>query len=311
MTRKMTWKAVAVACCLALGGAYACGDDGGGSSNNGGGNNGGNNADTSSFSAEVDTGSGQEQHSGSQSDSKADQSSWGATISGPNLQMTLVSSDGTVINAVVETSEAAKAPGDFAPTSDADGTTVTIVSTSMGNSYVSNGNGTITLENCPRAVGEHATGSFNNIALDGSGGAGSWTLDGQFDVVVFAKAGDLFCNEQSSSNNGGGTNNNTTNNGGTCDADMCANDGVCCPYAQCMNQCELNCLQSAECAGGMNPQACAQCTNGCLDECNVSSECRSAIVDLNTCSENNGCDTANDEEACQKQFCCAELKAAL
>ncbi|QDG50975.1 hypothetical protein FIV42_09575 [Persicimonas caeni] len=309
------WKTVLCVSCLALAGAWGCGDDnggGGGGSNNGGSNNDGS-SDTSSFSAQVETEGGNQQLEGEQADSKAGEGSWGASIADSNLQINLTSADGTAVTAMIATTESQKAPGDFTPQADIETTFVSIVSAAQGNAFMSTGSGTITLDSCPRAVGEHARGSFNNVVLAAESGNSTWTLDGSFDVVVYAKAGDLFCNEQSSSNN---TSNNNTSNNNTqqCSADWCADGGVCCPYMQCMNSCELQCFQSADCQGGLNPQACAECANGCLDECDVSQECRTAAQALDTCSTNNGCDETADSDAeqqCLETNCCSEVNAAL
>lgn len=303
------WKTLLCVSCLALAGAWGCGDDG--DDGNGGSNNGGG-SDTSSFSAQVETDSGSQQIEGEQSDSKAGEGTWGASIGGSNLHVTLTSADGaTVVSAVITTTESQKAPGDFTPQATNENTFVSIVSAAQGNAFMSTGSGTITLDNCPRAVGEHAKGSFNNVVLAAESGNATWTLDGSFDVVVFAKAGDLFCNEQSSGNNSTPGNNNT---GGQCSADWCEDGGTCCPYMPCVSQCELGCFQSAECQGGLNPEACAACARGCLDECNVSDECNTAAVALNTCGENAGCDateTQEAEEQCLEQNCCSELNATL
>lgn len=308
MLERMRFKAGVFAICLALAGAYACGDD------SSGGGDGTNNPDSSSFDVQVSADSGNENLEASQDDSQAGQSSWGATIAGPSLHLTLMTSDGTTMSAVVITSETAKAPGEFTAGDLSSGTFISLTSAMAGNTFNSTGTGTITLENCPRTVGEHVKGSFNGVVLEGqAGGNATKTLDGSFDVVVYAKAGDLFCNE-SSGNNDPSDNNDTSDNNDpqVCRADLCVEGGACCPYIDCVNSCQLQCITSAECAGGTNPAACAACASGCLDSCNVSAECRTAYVDLNTCNEANSCGANPDtEEQCLKDNCCSELNAAM
>jgi hypothetical protein len=329
------WNRIAaMIACLALMGAVGCSDDGGSSDDSNNGNNsGGNNASShdgsSSFSAQVDTGSEVETYSGQQDDGAAGQSSWGATIAGEELHLTMMSSDGTVISVVVVTSEQDLAPGTFSVESFGSGTHVIMTSAQLGNSYESNGNGTITVSTCPRANGEHAKGSFNNVELASDSGNAIWTLDGDFDIVVYNKSGDLYCEQKSSNNsttnnsttnnsttNNSTTNNSTTNNGGQCRADYCMEEGVCCPYVNCISQCEQDCiLEDTDCAGGADPAACDSCVRGCWDDvCEVSSECRTAYVDLVTCEQDNNCDTIDDEDQyqeCLEGNCCTELNDAL
>jgi hypothetical protein len=312
-----TWFVALCIGCLIGAGALGCGDEGG-ASNNGGGNNGtasnnggsnnGNSTSESSFDATAESDDGTEDYSNKQDDSQAGEGTWGAAIAGSTLQITLASSDGTAITAYVETSESNKAPGGFTPQGSEAGTFVTLLSATEGNAYTSGGQGTVTLDSCPRAVGERAKGSFDGVVLSSDVGNATKTLSGDFDVVVYAKAGDLFCEEEDTNDNNG---NNDT--GGQCGADWCEGGGVCCPYVDCISQCEFECLtQDADCQGGLNPAACAQCANACLDECDVDQACRTEIGELNTCGANSGCDdteTSEAEQQCLEQNCCSQVKA--
>jgi hypothetical protein len=303
---------------LVSAGAFGCGDEAGSSNNganngaasNNGGSNNGNTTSESSFDATAESDDGTEDFSNKQDDSKAGEGTWGAAIAGSTLQISLAGSDGTAITAYVDTTESQKAPGGFTPQGTEDGTFVSLLSAVEGDAYMSNGQGTITLDTCPKAVGERARGSFDGVVLASDFGSATKTLSGEFDVVVYAKSGDLFCEEETSNNN-----NNSNNDPGQCSADWCEDGGVCCPYMDCVSQCEFECItQDTECQGGLNPMACAQCANACLDECNVDQECRTEMVELNTCGSNAGCDnteTTEAEQQCLEENCCSEVQGAL
>lgn len=295
---------VSILCLFALLGAVGCGPDDGGSNQSG--NNGDGDSQTSSFDATVEGDQGSERLENSQPNQQAGQQSWGATIADTALTVTMVSTSGTSITARIETSASQPAPGRFAAGTLADGTYVSLVSAADGDGYDSVGSGSIVLESCPEAAGDKAVGSFDDVVLESSTTGATRTLSGSFDVVVYAKAGDLICESES-------TNNGSTNNGGTCSLDKCGDGGVCCPYVQCMSQCQSNCLfQDPACAPGGDPVQCSACANGCLDECNVDDACRSAFADLSTCSEANSCGPGGGagDEICVENNCCAEHNAA-
>ncbi|AWV89365.1 hypothetical protein [Bradymonas sediminis] len=316
MFEKAKLKFAIIALCCAFVGVAACGDD----SSKGGGDSSNNQqqAGSSSFTVEVEAEGSTDTLSGSQKDEAAGEGSWGASIAGPMLHLTLASSDGSILSAVVITSEDERAPGTFALED------ISLTSAMAGNVYAGTGAGTVTLSNCPRKMGDHVKGSFNNVVLKSEiGGDATQTISGNFDVVVYTKAGDLFCEtETTPDNNTPGNNtpgnntpgNNTPgNNGGTCRADECVEGGTCCPYMGCLANCNTECVMSEECMGGMNPAACSTCAMECLDSCGVSSECRSALVDLETCTDQYSCYETEDEDAedqCVKDNCCSQLNAA-
>ncbi len=317
MLNAMRSKLGLLAVCLVMAGAYGCGSD----DDSKDGKNGGGSADTSSFSVEVRGNSGTSTLNAEQKDAQAGESSWGATISGDMLMLFLVDPDGTTLTARVKTSENAKAPGTFAVGDESDDIQVTVLNPLQGNVFTSIGEGTIQLDNCPRAMGEHIKGSFKDIKLQGElGGNAVETLNGSFDVVVYAKSGDLFCNEpvtnpEPGDNNDGNNddNNNDDNNSvPMCMADMCENGGTCCPYMECVGTCEFQCFTGV-CMTNPGSVECVTCAAACLDSCNVSQECRSAMGALGTCEATHGCDELADDDAaqeCLESHCCSELNAA-
>ena len=259
-------------------------------------------------------------------DKNASQANSGASIAGSILSIYLVAPSGSTISAVVETTEELRAPGSFTVTVPPDATFVTWLNPLAGQTLESS-SGTITLENCPKVAGDKIKGSFDNVQLVNLFDDSTQTLNGSFDIALYAVSGSLFCTEAPVTNEdmgggmndrdmGGGMNDRDMGGGQTCDATICDDpNSNCCPYAQCMATCEFNCLtQDPACSDPFNadPVKCGQCLEACLDSCNVSQECRSAYVELSTCESNAGCDEASDEDAeleCSKQNCCAELKA--
>ncbi len=293
--------------CLVVAGAYGCGTEDDAKD----GNNGGAKSDTSSFSVDVSGNSGSSKVKAEQKDDQAGKSSWGATISGDTLMILLVDPNGTTVTAIVKTSESAKAPGTFTVGGEFDDINVTMLNPTAGNVFKSIGEGTIKLDNCPRAMGEHIKGSFTNIKLQSElGGNVAETINGSFDIVVYAKSGDLFCYMKVAYTTTGESvaGGNTTP---TCQADMCDDGGTCCPYMECMATCEYKCFTD-HCMMNPGSAECFSCTAGCLDSCNVSSECRSEMGKLMTCEEKAGCDEIEDEDKameCSKTHCCSELNA--
>lgn len=312
--------------CAALIFGSACSDDtannnGGNTNNNGGNNNNNNNGSATKTSYDIDVtgGGGMDTEVKNEIDnSQASQQNGGVAIADGRIFLYLVAPSGTTISAVVATTESAQAPGSFSIVPPPDDNHAVLLDPLGGGTFSSTG-GTIRINNCPTKVGDKLTGAFSNVTVaPDAGGNQTRTLNGSFDLYVYSMAGTLFCKPTNTTNNNtNNTNNNTNNNnGGTCRADQCLEGGTCCPHAQCLTQCQIGCFQDPRCSDPFNadPVGCAACNEGCLDSCSVSAACRTAIVDLYTCEEANGCDAIEDEaqnEACVKANCCAELNAAL
>lgn len=307
-------------CTLTL---WACGDDDPSSdSNNSGANNGdGNNVtqkDESSFKTKTKDDAGKEKTIENKVDNdKASKQMGGASIAGSVLSVFLVAPNGDTIQAIVETTEALTAPGTFSVNQPPEGSFVTWTSPATGEIYEST-SGSIVLDGCPKVVGTQVKGSLKDVSLNSALSGATTTLNGTFDMVLFAKAGDLFCKPDASENNtDNNANNDSNNDGGTCGyTEACDQDeGTCCPYAPCLTQCQLRCFQTPACSDPFNPDlaACAACSDECLDSCDVDAACREDLVALNTCEEQAGCDAFGDEDtynACVKGSCCAEVTAA-
>lgn len=250
-------------------------------------------------------------------DKNASQANSGASIAGPILSIYLVAPSGSTITAIVETTESVRTPGAFTVMAPPEGTNVSWLNPIAGQIFSSE-SGTIQLENCPKAMGDKVKGSFENVQVINEIDGSTQTLNGDFDIALYAVSGALFCTEAPVNDMGGNMNDNDMGGGGqTCDATICDDaNRNCCPYAQCMATCEFNCLtQDPSCSNpfSADPVKCGQCLDACLDSCNVSQECRTAYGELSTCESNAGCDEAADEDAeleCSKQNCCTELKAA-
>lgn len=293
---------------LVLGLLAACGDDSSSKSGDTGNSEQADNNGGSSTSTSFDVKVGETPYKREVPNSDAKQETAAAMISGNTVTLYMVSSEGVAMTAVIETTEQSTAPGTFAVNPPPEGTFVQITDAIAGDSLESI-SGSIKLSSCPGSVGEKVVGEFLNVQLEGLAG-GSKTMTGAFDLAVVAKTGDLFCAAASTNN----TTNNTPpkNSGGTCDADMCEGDGVCCPYLPCLTQCQFDCFTTPECFGS-DVEACAQCSAACAGSCDVSTECRGKLTDLNTCEEDNQCDALGDEDAyqaCTTGNCCSELKAA-
>lgn len=314
MMKLMKVKLFLVAACVVGLGAYGCSSDDGGNNNNGGGAK----ANESTFTVNVSGSAGSGKLEGTQRDEQAGENTWGATIAGDTLMLFLMDADGTTLTATVKTSEDLRAPGTFEVGDEFADQTVTLLNPLAGNVFHSVGEGTIKLDNCPRVMGDHIRGSFQNVTLRGEIGDATQTLNGSFDLVVYAKSGDLFCKEAQTGNNGGNETDvgqggqDTDNTPAVCLADLCEDGGVCCPFIECVSSCETKCVMET-CMMNPGSAECFSCMAGCPDSCNVSQECRTALVQLDTCGENHGCSEAADDDEeleCLKESCCNELQAA-
>ncbi len=238
-----------------------------------------------------------------------------AFITGSELDMTLVTDDGTILWVIIDTSEDETAPGSFSVSSPLGGTWVEMTDfTGMGDilDSVDNG-GTVALDTCPQSVGDAARGSFNDVTLESAFDDTTFTLNGSFDVAVAGVMGELYCEEATNNSTANNQQNNDTP--GECGWVECDPEGECCEYLPCMNQCDQECLfEDPDCAGGMDPVACAECVDECYtNECEISDACIDAADDADSCAEANNCDQAADEEEeleCLEQNCCDELNTA-
>lgn len=287
---------------LAVVATGACGDDGG---------SGGTTtpSNTNSVNATVSGGaSGSTPVKNTQSD--AAPNVFGAGIAGDTLSLWIVGSDGTTLTAILETTDHSL-PGTVAlgvPTESAAWITMTVVP-HIYNTFA--GSGTVTVNQCPKVVGEGLTGRFNGVKLRSELDGSEVTLDGTFNLITATVAGALNCTAPTTEPQpdviGGDAVEPTDTNTSTpttCEAETC--DGPCCPYGECMATCELSCFSSCF----MDPTSCASCASGCLDSCNVSAACRTAATALDACGEAAGCDPMAEDESCLEAHCCAELKAA-
>ncbi len=322
MNNKMTGAAI-VALGLAVG--SACGDDVSqkssntnqhqGTSTNGAGTsspspqeNTGDPA-TTRFEVEIADGNDKTPLQGSVENEAASKESSGAAIAGSAIEIYLVSGQ-TLITATVETTEDNLAPGSFSISPPPAGSYVTFLDPVNG-SILDSVDGTINIDSCPKRVGDKVVGRFAGVTLKSDIGNATKTLDGTFDLQVFAKAGDLFCRPPETTDPVRETQEDPGNtaSGGTCAWDQCLNDGLCCPYRSCMTRCEESCIFDPTCL--QDPLACAQCANACLDSCGVSSDCRQALGNLTSCDAQYGCsDREGQEEACMLDKCCNELQVA-
>ncbi|MEZ4460904.1 MAG: hypothetical protein R3E66_14505 [bacterium] len=307
----MNWMNVSALSLIVL--LAACGDDAASKSttdanNTNTSNNTGNNTTvtpTTSFDVSV----GDNTYQREVDNAQATQESAAAVIAQNLVNLYMVSTDGVSISAVVETTPNAPAPGSFTTNPPPEGTFVSFINAATGQGYDSV-SGTIRLDSCPKAVGEKLKGGFVGVQLQPVTGGEAITLDGDFDLAVIAKNGDLNCVATSSNNT---VQNNTNANNQTCSADQCQDGGLCCPYVPCLSQCELDCFTSTACLMG-DVIGCAQCADACVTTCEVSNECATALQALNACEERSSCDAFGDEsvyDQCMQSNCCSELSAAL
>lgn len=300
----------------------ACGNNEDGSNDNNANDNNANanntaQKDKSSFEAKSKDDAGKEETVENEIDNdKASKEMGGASIAGSILSVYLIAPNGDTIQAIVETTETLKAPGSFTTGQPPEGTFVTWISPVTGDIFESTA-GSIVLDSCPKVVGTQVKGSLKGISLTSTLSGATTTLDGTFDMILYAKAGDLFCKTEVSDNNNTGNNDNNDNNGGTCDyTEACdQTTGSCCPFLPCISQCQLSCFQTAACSDPLNLDlvACAACSDDCLDSCNVDTACRDDYAALATCEDNASCDAFGDDDeydTCVKGSCCAEVKAA-
>ncbi len=233
----------------------------------------------------------------------------GAAIAGSILNIYLVAPNGTTISAVVETTEGIRAPGSFQVGAPPEGSFVTWLAPANGQ-ILNSQSGQIKLTGCPKASGDKVVGSFENVELVSEFGGATQTLNGNFDVLLYSVAGELFCTETSEPKP-------MPNNDpmpGSCDVQECdAEGGSCCPYGQCIFSCEFRCVtQDPACSNPLMADVvkCAECFEACLDECNVSAECRSDYTSLAMCQQDAGCENEGDDMTCTRANCCTELDAA-
>ena len=243
---------------------------------------------------------------------------FGASTADGILDMVLMTDGGTVINATVETSEDNPAPGTFEVSAPLSGTYLDLVDATTASIYetTDDGGGVITLQTCPQSMGDRAQGKFDDIHLVDALTGATRTLTGSFDVVVAGFAEPLHCDEASEPTPTP-NNDQPVNNGQTCgwDGGCVTTDGVCCPYAECMSQCQLDCIfEDPDCAGGADPAACIQCGQECYrDVCGVSDACLDAAEDFEMCDTGAGCDQIEDDSeylSCIQDNCCSEATAA-
>ena len=294
----------------AMGLAFAaCGDDTskGGGGGGGGGNNTENNATPDRTSVDLNFG-GEAIERDIPNDQASNESA--AAVIGPStLTLTIVSEMGVAISAVVETSAQNTAPGTFAVGAPPENSYVSVSDPLAGSAWES-ASGNIVLTSCPKAVGEKINGRFEGVQLAPLNGGDAKELSGSFSVVVLTKSGDLDCAAEPEPSNNSNNPVNNPNNPNQCQVSICEDEGICCPYIECMSQCELECF--SDCAAG-NIQACAACNDSCYDSCGVSDACASAIQVVNACEETNQCDPFGDEDAydaCLQENCCSEIDAA-
>lgn len=230
---------------------------------------------------------------------------FGAGIAGTLLNLWMISSDGSVITVVIETANS-PLPGQvqLGTPAQSDSWINMTLANPPGVFNTAAGSGTITINECPKAVNDVVTGTFNDITVKNEVGGADSQLSGSFNLVVATVAGALNCQGGQPQPDTGGDTPATP----TCDLSTC--DGPCCPYVTCVNNCYLNCFMSPACMG-MDPTACANCAWDCWDGCNVSAECKTAIEAVETCGNQNGCNPADEDQSCIETHCCAEMDAAL
>ena len=231
----------------------------------------------------------------------ASKESGGASIVENELFIHIVDPAGKIISATITTQSGSPAPGSFDVKNDLEGTRISWVSSE---GIYDGQSGSIVLSTCPSAVGEQAVGKFKDVVLKSAFGGPDRTINGTFDLAVYSKVGDLFCEENLSNN---GSQNN--NGGGSCsDYSVCdSTKGSCCPYAPCIGSCEQKCVLSPDCLG-VDPIACVTCLESCLDSCEVSAECKTDAIALNLCTEEANCQ--GDSLSCEKENCCSEIQKA-
>ncbi len=207
--------------------------------------------------------------------------------------------------------------------------------TGTAGAFTSDGSaGTLDITSCPADANNTVTvGKLNGVVVTGAsatGGAGSITLDGTFNLVYFGGYGTLKCTAPAtSSGSDAGTTDVASTAGGTCGYQICGDTTKnCCPYMPCLQPCFLKCSMDLNtCITGcmsnptdMNcPLNCSSaadtCMTACLGSCKVSDSCKTAAQAFNTCAgsaDQAACANKqdNDKTTCEVDQCCTQAKAA-
>ena len=149
-------------------------------------------------------------------------------------------------------------------------------------------------------------GRFNNVTLtDAMGGGTTYTLNGTFSLTLVNQAGSVTCTSTPPPDTDADVQEATPNE---CHTGCEQGDGVCCPYAQCLGECWMQCAFS-QCMSG-DVVSCNACVVACYSTCNVSSECNQAAQAIETCANNAGCNLMDEDETCMVQNCCSQAEAA-
>ncbi len=241
-----------------------------------------------------------------------DPNSFGANIGDARLTLLLLGDDGTAITAILDTTNS-PLPGEVPVGTPNEVSWVTVAVPTAGHVYNTfEGSGAVVINQCPGGPGDAFTGSFNGIRLKDEVQQGEITLNGTFNLMVATAAGPGLNCKPTTSGPDASTGTDTTTGGDTGPVDLCPMetcDGPCCPFAQCIGQCQLDCVMQT-CLS--NPAGCEQCMTGCYPQCNVSAACQTAADAVQACSVANGCDSVDDEDdTCLKTHCCTELQAAM
>lgn len=241
---------------------------------------------------------------------EASESNGGASIVDGQIHLFLVGATST-INVVLQTDDGHTAPGLFGITGAGPEPNFALLSAPLAGGAFESESGSVRLSTCPTKVGDKLVGKLEDVVVRSALDGGTRTLSGTFDVHVYAMIGTLACHVEPTQPGPDTTDTSVTP--GSCAFEACDDGGSCCPYVQCISQCELNCaLQNPACSGFTpDPVQCAACMHGCLDQCEVSSGCRTAYTALDACGSEHGCSGTGDEadEQCLREHCCDELGA--
>ncbi|MCB9507645.1 MAG: hypothetical protein H6700_08840 [Myxococcales bacterium] len=311
--------------CLALasaGAVAACGTDditvnvntgdagggGGGGSDTGGGGGGGTDpgpGPANEVDATISGGAGGTVDLEGESDTSAE-GQYYATVAAGLLDVTLFSTAGAVTFHIDATD--AEMPGQFTVNMPPEGSFATVATAGM----ISNSTGgSISINQCPGAVGSVITGTFNNISLeDAMGGAGG-TLSGTFRATLVISDESITCHVEPETDAGGGGT-DAGGGGGSCDLSVC--DGPCCPYVEPIATCQQGCGFSSACMNPMDPTGCIQCFEDCVTDSGAYEDaaCSSLYPPYEQCEQNSGCAELEGDayDSCLEQNCCDEIAAA-
>ena len=225
---------------------------------------------------------------------------FGARIEGDVLEVRLPSANGETFTVRRDTGESA-IPGavalDLAPTS------VTVVG---AGGLMDIDKGSVTISDCPRAVGDLVRGALQGVLIEGVGGEPSWRMELDFQVVVTRASGELAC-----STGGGGGDEGEGGDVDECPNTLCEDRSFgCCPFSECLNDCEFTCNR-LRCDG--DPASCKHtCLLGCVDQCGITGGCLTDVQGLWDCQFDSGCfdDGAEvSEDACTRTSCCDAFTA--